>query len=205
MKYLISSHVSYYEITLPLLLSSLKESGVPCDDIVVVVGGFPNKTVVKSDVEHRFVSHNSFDHTALIEYLESGMEDDHVFLMHDTCVALPDFGLLSSSFDASAEHVPADNQGWFNMGVFSRSFIRRIEPFILSMKDCGKQRAMMSEKMYCSLAFSLGSYGEQDQVDQGMYLPYSTEVQRRQIYLPDLGLIKYVANHSQVKMLVTEP
>jgi hypothetical protein len=81
--YLISSHVRY-SVPLSRLLTSM--AAVEKERIFVVIGGHARATTLSlSGIRLALATHNSFDHTAVIEFNRlRPVFPDHVFLLHDT-------------------------------------------------------------------------------------------------------------------------
>jgi hypothetical protein len=85
-KFCISSHISFYEKTYPILISSLLKSGVPSCDIYFFIGGCEsyNKIEDPNGINIYEVNHNSIDFTSLISVMELNIYSPYWFLLHDT-------------------------------------------------------------------------------------------------------------------------
>lgn len=151
-KIVISSHIKSYQKTVPLLIKSLTRNKLDTNKILLVVGG--NETRSEStflDCQTIFVNHNSFDHTGLIEILEGNHKSDYWFSSHDTCIAGPKFIDFLSSYNPKKDYVSMTDMGWLNMGLFKNSYLERNEKYILSLKNCSKIRAILSERVFTRL------------------------------------------------------
>jgi hypothetical protein len=196
MKFLIATHVDYCDASLPVLLPSLiRDNAIPPSDIIVVVGASDDpRYEVKDGVTYRYTRQNSFEHTPLIEVLDEGWSSDYWFLMHDTCRMGPRFSRAVRQADASVGYVSTCFEGWLNMGLFASWFLEEARGYILSLKDCSKNRAIMSEKMYCRMTKS-ASYETDVMQNLGTADMYGSPVKRRVIYFPNADVYKYQANY----------
>lgn len=195
MKYLISSHLLYYQETLPGLVDSLVRAGIDTADITIYIAGATSRNSgFLHACEAHFVDHNSFEHTALIEFARSPA-DDSAFLLHDTTLAGPRFGELSRPRGDDWQHAPADPVGWTNMGFYSAAFLQEQRAYIDSLFNCSKRRAQMSERLFTRMADPCGSYGPRPPQDMGQSQPYGG-APRLKVYYPELDLFKFMANHA---------
>jgi hypothetical protein len=194
-RYLVSSHVAYSAVTVPRALRALtRASGISPDRILVVCGGAAaSERACIGGVEHRFVTHNSYDHTGLIELLDSGDRSEYWFALHDTCETGPEFEERSRKVDARHEYTSAVREGWFNMGAFSWSFLQREADYVLSLRNCTKVQAILTERNYMRLAESAW-YGTGEIEYRGFEDVYGRGVRRSRLYLPDLDMYKFQAN-----------
>jgi hypothetical protein len=77
------------------------------------------------------------------------------------------------------------------MGLFSIEFLHEIRNYVLSLKNCSKLRAILSERIYPRMTHSGGycpscGFGAIDHRDV-----YGDKVIRRVLYYNDLDLYKY--------------
>ena len=191
-KFLISSHTSSVSKCAPRLLKSLIKCGVDPQDILVVVGGSTKEaSEERLGVPHVYVTHNSYDHTGLIHLVESGLDYPWWWVMHDTTEVGPEFYQKILSFGPARPHIAVGAEGWLNMGLFSIAFIREASHYILSLKNCSKLRAILSERVYPCLTRST-SYAPKDGFELLDHRDvYKDGVIRRVIYYPALDLYKY--------------
>ena len=59
----------------------------------MVCGGKDEKSYSRNMI---FTNHNSYDHTAIIEIIESNIESKYYFALHDTCEVGKNFSNLLS-------------------------------------------------------------------------------------------------------------
>lgn len=191
----ISTNKNYEETTMPLLLDSLiRVNQIPKEAILIVSGGWDDNTSsVKECIEYHQVTHNSFDHTGIIDIIENDIYSKYWFSMQDTCAVGRRF--YQKLLDASDmyDYISVDGQGYLNMGLFSFEFLKSIEPYILSLKNCDKEKAMLSEKMYMSLG-KASSFGDTYPAFVGYSDIYGTGVIRNICYYENIDLYKYQAN-----------
>jgi hypothetical protein len=192
--------------TLPVLLPSLIQgNAIDPGQITVVVGGADQVWCeVRNQVHYRYVTHNSFDHTGLIEVIEADLDGDFWCALHDTCLAGPRFYGAIRTFNPSLEYTSIDRDGWMNMGIFSGAFLRENTSYILSLKDCSKTRAMLSERVYLHMAFSASLERTAYRI-MGETQPYPDSHLRKVIYFEATDLYKYMANHAQRQKEICAP
>lgn len=155
-KYLISSNVKYYQKTLPKIIPSITKQ-IKCDDIVITIGGTESfdQNCTFLGVKTLWATHNSFEYTSLINFVESSQLDcDYVFLLHDTMICGDDFHRLSSRIDPSKNVVMAHEKGWCNLGAFKTSFLFSIKELLLSMKNISKKEAIEIEGKFFGSFFT---------------------------------------------------
>jgi len=139
--YLISS-CKGYEAPLARLLASL-----PADaHAFVVVGGHERRRPrLSASIAHVEVSHNSYDYTALIEYIEGDWTFfDHLFLLHDTMELGPDAARLIHQAPANAK-ATAVWGGECNLGLYRADYLHECRAQILGLKNCSKRYAVEME------------------------------------------------------------
>lgn len=185
LKIAISSHVSTKQKTLPILLKSLAEAQIDEADILIVIGGSPKEYIErKHGILHSYVTHNSYDHNALIDIVEKDWGGDWWWIMHDTIKVGPKFKDKVLAFGAKANYISALRYGWLNMGLFSRKAINDMRGYILQLKNCNKMQAILSEKLYPRMSDSL-YYDIVEKIDFP-YLGdvYGDGVERQVMYMP---------------------
>ena len=151
-KIVISSHIKSYQTIATLFIESLIRSGLSTEQILLVVGGNDSKNKSSFlDCETVFVDHNSYDHTGLIEVLESNHKADYWFSSHDTCIAGYEFVDFLNKYKPQKDYVSMTDMGWLNMGLFKKSYLERNKGYIFSLKNCSKIRAILSERVFTRL------------------------------------------------------
>ena len=195
-KFAINSHISQdIKVVDNLIYSLVKTNNVNPSNIIVVIGGCDTPSrETKNGVIHQYVDHNSFDHTALISIIEEGYESDYWLCLHDTCEAGKNFynNLMKhpkSKFSAILE------EGWLNMGLFSKEFIQENKKYILNLKNCNKMQAILSEQIYSRLGDPSFINSRARTQLRGKADIYNDGVERLIIYFADLDLYKYQSFH----------
>ncbi len=203
--FVISSHINFAPICLPRLLESLHTSGVPHANIRVVVGGSESESEeALKGIFYHYVTHNSFDFTGLIDVLDTNTKAERWFLLHDTCEAGPLFYAKASAYDRQKPLCMASPHGWTNMGAFSWDFLEEARSFIMAMRNCSKERAMLSEGIFMRMG-DAGKYAEYDYTVTKNIDVYQQGTMRQRCYFSSIDLIKYMANHAQAHKRVLKP
>ena len=155
----------------------------------------------KYGVNYLACDHNSYDHTALIGILDSQLEDNWWFVMHDTCGVGPRFFHKLHEVGKQDSHMALLEEGWLNIGQFSPDFLTSARNYILSLRNCTKMQAIFSEKMY--RRFSDGKfYCKSGQFRSlGMHDIYENNTPRSVLYFPSLDLYKYQSYHDSSELM----
>lgn len=215
----ISSCLDYSNSTIPNITKSLIDSGINPDNIWVVIGGCVSnqKTILESKIHQITTTHNSFDLTALIEVTENKMFDDNWLLLHDTCVAGPNFTTLLKSYEpllSKSGRVALRSHPSMSIGLYEGSFLSNhldvlqkyksiVEPNNSESLIAAKHKAFQSEDCLLwklpkvSSPSCMGSGGfQQQKVDNNLW-NFSYTGRRVQEYFPQLDLYKLKANYGQ--------
>ena len=153
LRIVISSYKTSYQNSGKKLIESLiYDNNFSSDQILLVIGGYDKREQFKYlNCKAIKVVHNSYDHTGLIEVIESKEQSKYWFSTHDTCIAGPNFISSISKYKVNKDFVAMTEMGWLNMGIFSQSFLQKNKSFILSLKNCSKIRAILSERTFTRL------------------------------------------------------
>lgn len=137
--YLISSNASYAEP-----LKRLRRSMSLDYEAFIVVGGCKNVGWVG---DYRMVSHDSFDYTALIDFVDSDFDfkPSHVFLLHDTMEFTPETDALIRQADPDMDATAAVDGGQCNLCLFRTDYLMTKREQILKMRNCTKLEAVQFE------------------------------------------------------------
>ncbi len=109
--YMISSHFSYCTLALPRLLKSLRNVGIPRENIFVVLCGCQREFDQQGpECTFWYVSHESRNFCTFVEAVNPARAEalsrfDHMFQLMDTCLAHPKFAELSADFDRNLDAV----------------------------------------------------------------------------------------------------
>jgi hypothetical protein len=210
LRFAIAAHKSDVDMTLPVLLRSLVgDNGVDPSQIHVVAGGYDKPSSRDfGGVRVYCVDHNSFDHTALIDVLERDVPGAWWFNLHATTKAGPEFvkNVVETGF--KVEHCAVLAQGWLNMGLFSRSYLERIRDYVLSLKNCNKMQAILTEQMYWRFAETHAYYDwVGPHTHKGSQDVYGDGVPRQVMHMPGCDLYKYQAyfiTHERTQRVLAE-
>jgi hypothetical protein len=168
------------------------QNNIKPSDILVVVGGDDSeKTFAINGINYAHVTHNSYDHTGLIYIIESNCQHPWWWSLHDTVEVGPSFYKTVLDRGPANPHISIGEEGWLNMGLFSLDFLTQSKNYILSLKDCSKMRAILSERMYTRLTQS-GFYAPRCTYQMKDHKDiYGDGVIRRIIYYPGIDVYKY--------------
>lgn len=188
-KFIISSYISSYKNTLPKLIDSLNRNNIPENNIISVVGGCEYKNRENNII---FTNHNSFDHTGIIEIIESNLNSKYWFALHDTCEVGPNFYQYLTKYKITKPYIALTEMAWMNMGIFSDQYIKNNKDYILSLKNCSKIRAILSERVYSRLDdYSWFGLQKDYQRIRDCKSIYNDEKKRDVLYFPFLDLYKF--------------
>ena len=188
-KFIISSYISSFKYTLPKLTESLIRNNIQESNIISVVGGCESKFEKDNII---FTNHNSFDHTALIEIIESDLQSKYWFALHDTCEVGPHFFSKLSKYKITKSYISLTEMAWMNMGLFSHQYILDNKDYILSLKNCSKVRAILSERVYSRLDdYAWFGLQKNYQRIRDCKNIYNDEKKRDVLYFPFLDLYKF--------------
>lgn len=213
-KYVISTHVTYWDITKRRLIRSLSRAGINNDDLLVVIaGGDEIKEYKEKGIEYIQTTHNSWEYTALIELGRRKRTDaDWWFLLHDTCEADTNFEDMVSKFDIGMNYdvvygVPTPVLGQFNIGLYNIDFLIRESDFFSGLKDITKAEGIKveldrghlgikSKALLVSVVNGLNASRTRITENRDVY---GNGVERQVYYLTACGLYKYLANAHAVE------
>lgn len=188
-KFIISSHISSYQYTLPKLIKSLQRNNIQEENIIAVVGGSKTDHIEANNI---FVTHNSYDHTSLITVIENKLRSEFWFVLHDTCEMGPEFYNLLKQYKIKHHYTALTEMAWMNIGLFSHHFIEDNKDYILSLKNCSKERAILSERVYSRLD-DFGWFGLQKDHQRIRECKniYNDDKKRDVLYFPFLDFYKF--------------
>jgi hypothetical protein len=190
----ISSYKTSYQVCAKKLIDSLvNDNAFSRDQILLVIGGFDTKeSFTFMGCSAIKVNHNSYDHTALIEIIEGNHQSTYWFLTHDTCIAGPKFSKYLKSFIIQKHYTAMTDMGWLNMGVLNQNFIKTNSNFIMSLKNCSKIRAILSERTFTRLGdfdYLVANHKSHRFIETQNI--YGDDKQRTVLYFNDLDFYKY--------------
>lgn len=198
-KFVISSHTSSYNYAPDKLISSLIKNNIKESNIIIICGGNDVKNIKKNTF---FTDHNSFDHTALIEIIEEKIDSNLYFILHDTCEFGDNFSNLLSKHKMNKPYKAITEMAWLNMGLFSKKFIQENKDYILSLKNCSKVRAILSERVYSRLDdYDWFGLQKDCQRIKDCKNIYNDDKKRDVLYFPFLDLYKY-QSYDALKVMI---
>ena len=197
----ITSHKSSYEKCAIPLVKSFLSSGIELNKISVFAGGYENFSSNIDICRFYRTNHNSYDHTAIIEIIEKNIRSDYWFILHDTCIA--DGNFKNAHKKLGYDLVTITEAGWWNMGLYNWDFIEKNKHYFLSLKNCTKSQAILSERFNNRLTENLSYYvKESGIIEKKPSDIYNDSILRKGIYFKDLGLTKYQSYYPNSKLLV---
>jgi hypothetical protein len=119
--------------------------------------------------------------------------------LHDTTEVGSNFLNLIAKRGCTHDHIAIGDEGWLNMGLFSLKFITECKNYILSLKNCSKLRAILSERVYPKLTESSSYCGRHGFSFLAHRDVYGDGVIRRVIYYPEIDLYKYQSFYIEKK------
>ena len=144
--YLISSHFSYAPLALPGMLRSMRASGIPPEQIFVVLCGCVREFDQRGpDCAFWFVTHESRNFSTFVEAIDPRRAEalapfDHVWALMDSSRAGPRFGVLSQEFDrdlqaCGANPLPPTDRAMTDLAVYSLEFLSSQAELIATYKN----------------------------------------------------------------------
>lgn len=204
MKFVISSHINYIDVTESKIITSLLNSGIDIDDIYIFVGGYDVNYGYKKISENlnKFSApHNSLDFTGLISVLEMNIESDYWFLLHDTLYVGPNFYKTIQDYNYdNVNYVALTFDTSMNMGSYKWSYLMEKKEQILSYKNNNwdiqeyKKKLINEEDIF--IKPKTNSYCNVPRHTQGPTDYYKNNTQRIIEYFPIIDLYKIKANWS---------
>jgi hypothetical protein len=144
MKLVINSHKNSSRALEVLLKSLPAKAGI---EIIICIGGFydsiPYEIKKENNITTIKCNHNSIDWTAFITLLETNIIPDvHIFYMHDTCKAGPNFLEKISKINlvnVSTMSISHESMT-MNIGFYSIAYLKKQRPFIIRQKNTSESQ-----------------------------------------------------------------
>lgn len=136
-KIAIATNINFYQLSLPIVIESLINSGIEKSDIFVFNAGFEeSKHEVIDGITHYYMNQNSYEYSPLIEIVEKEIESDYWFLIHDTCKVGPKFKELLYNIPETLPNTLALKQKpAMSMGSYKYDFLLSVKDRLLSIKN----------------------------------------------------------------------
>ena len=206
-KICISSNVDFQNKTLPVLLNSLDDVGISTDDILVTVGGDErDRHQTVEGLMMDYIQERAFEFTSFVNILKKGYEADYWFLLHDTCEVTSIFrDFFYEKVDSILKNQPYSvkltNEGHSNsMGIYSEKLLLDNKSFFLN--ECpNKPKSFFVKNEDRFIIDSKYYICNKDLFPNKKKDVYNTGTPRYIQKFPDIGLIKYKANHNRIDIL----
>lgn len=209
-KIAIATNKNFYELSLPVLITSLLNVGIEKKDIYVFNAGFDSfEHKVINDINYYYLNHNSYEYSPLIEIVEKNLESEYWFLIHDTCKVGSKFKeLLYNIPIEKPDKLALKTKPAMSIGLYKYDYLMNNKEKILSIKNTDySQESMMKWKLWGvpNEDFILWMtppqpliYNNNDKVDiLGLENWYGTNTTRRIEYFHSLDLYKNKSNWGQ--------
>jgi hypothetical protein len=198
--YLVSSNIDYYERTLPILLGSLKRANI--ENVLIYVGGSKTEyEIVYFGYVCKFVAHNSYEYTSLIQFVLNPIECQFIFLLHDTCEVDIDFKCkveaINESFDVN--YLTNIYVGVCNIAMFKYEYLLSQKDFLCGLVNCSKTKAIQVETKLITNSRNIICYPNEDLVESfdKVYGGNNRKIE----HYRHVGLKKYKGNWGQSPQL----
>ena len=145
--YLVASCLRFHERTVPVLVEQLLAEGIPPERIKVVVNGCDrDRDDILAGVDHAFSTHDGWEFSALYE-APLRWRFGYAFLMHDTNVVFPGFRRSVEAFNRhwAWDHLPASPLARCLLGLYSHSFLTRLNPWLRRTDGISKRDGVIVE------------------------------------------------------------
>lgn len=136
-KIAVATNINFYKLSLPIIIESLLSSGIEKSQIYIFNAGFTeDKTEEIDGITHYYLSHNSYEYSALIEIVEKQLISEYWFLIHDTCKVGPKFKeLLYNIPDSKPEKLALKDSPAMSIGTYRYDYLLTLSDKLLSIKN----------------------------------------------------------------------
>ncbi|KAA6440913.1 hypothetical protein FEM33_05145 [Dyadobacter flavalbus] len=147
--YLVASCYNFFKDgrTIPNILGQLYAEGIGPDRIKVVVNGCEqNENRMIEGVSFAFSTHNAWEYSAMYE-APLRWDFDYAMLIHDTNRINPGFRRKVEEFNGHLmwDHLPATPLARCLIGLYSRKFLQRLNPWLKSIDGIDKANGIIAE------------------------------------------------------------
>lgn len=145
--YVIATCLRFYEKTVPKLVIELLAEDIAPERIKVVVNGCTeDDDKVIDGIDYAFTKHDAWELSALYE-APLRWQFDYAMLIHDTNQVYPGFRRKVESFNTYLpwDHLPATPLARCLLGLYSHSFLLRINDWLQEIDGIEKQGAIIAE------------------------------------------------------------
>lgn len=196
--YVISSHHAS-SLGRDALVPQMIAAGVPPERIWLTIAQSPASriTTVKG-ITYSYTTDNAYEYTVLLDIARRVVPYDLVFMIHDTCHVGPQFQqLVEEQPNALAiDYTSVLINGHYNIGLYRTEFLTRIRPFLESMVNAPKQRAIDIEmnrtnEGFKTIAAVTSNFLVSRGIQTGLHQPYSPGQIRNGTRLPGADIHKF--------------
>lgn len=156
--YVVASNVNYFEKTFPVFIAGIPKNRR--DKFVFVVNGDTKEfEEEKEGIKIRHVTDNSFEYSPLIDLIRNpnAYKADFIFLLEDTCSLGRNFfkkvEYPNPTLDSIAVNSLEQDLGWLK-----KNFILSKKSFILSMRNCSKEKQLKNRGKIFRIALNKSSF-----------------------------------------------
>lgn len=200
MKFAISSHRNYYQLTENKVVESLIKSGIEPENIYFFIGGYDGDyQKIDGDYNRYTCPHNSMDFTGLISVLDLNIESDYWFLLHDTCYVGDRFYEKVKNYQyKDKKYISLTHDLSMNMGSYRWDYLQEKKDQILNYKNVSedlqyyKQVLINDEDIFFRPKEHHYNYNKRETSNAGDY--YNNGTERIIEYFPGIDLHKIKAN-----------
>lgn len=149
-KVAVGTNKNFCAKSLPIVLKSLRDSGVARSQIVVFNAGFDKRSdYTKDGIRHIELDHNSFENSAFIEIAERDIESKYWFFMHDTCRVGPRFKSLMLDVPKGAVKVALRTWPSMSIGLYDHNYITKHRERLVKIKNKNySKEVLLREKLW---------------------------------------------------------
>lgn len=203
--YLVASCLKFYQDgrTIPKILDQLFAEGIEASRIKVVVNGCSeNEDKIIDGVSYAFSTHNAWEWSALYEG-PLRWNFDYGMLLHDTNDIFPGFRRKIEEFNDHLQwdHLPATPNAACLIGLYSHSFLTKLNPWLKSIDGIDKRNGVITEVagellLRAKTALIIGDperSGGSSRADWREHVDkYNTGSPRHRRVFPSINLHKYI-------------
>jgi len=136
-KIAIATNIKYYNYTLPILISSLINSGIEKKDIYVFNSGFNEFShEIIDEITYYKLSHNSYEYSPLIEIVEKELSSEYWFLIHDTCKVGKNFKTLLYNIPQNKPvKLALKTKPAMSIGLYKYDYLLSVKDKLISIRN----------------------------------------------------------------------
>jgi hypothetical protein len=209
-KIAIASNKNFYKHTIPVIVKSLVQAGIPVEDIHIFNAGFDtySREAFNGATIH-YLAHNSYEYSPLIEIVDKQIQATYWFLIHDTCQVGPNFkNLLYNIPETLPEKIALTTKPSMTIGTYRYDYLLTVKDKLMLIRNTDySQESLLDWKRWgvphedyilWMTEPAPHVYGDGSQCTVvGDINWYGTNTTRRTEYFPTLDLYKNKSNWGQ--------